>query len=60
MDSKEIWEKYEELGKLGSGTFGNVYKAKNKSTGKYVAIKEITKSKYNSSEYLSEVEMMEK
>ena len=60
MDSKEIWEKYEGLGKLGSGTFGNVYKAKNKSTGKYVAIKEIIKSKYNSSEYLSEVEMMEK
>ena len=60
MESKEIWEKYEELGNLGSGTFGNVYKAKNKSTGKYVAIKEIIKSKYNSSEYFSEAEIMEK
>ena len=57
---ESIWDKYEELGKLGTGSFGSVYKAKNKITGTYVAIKEIIKSKYNSSEYLSEVEMMEK
>ena len=57
---ESIWDKYEDLGKLGSGSFGNVYKAKNKLTGKYVAIKEIIKSKYNSSEYLSEAEIMEK
>ena len=57
---ESIWDKYEELGKLGSGSFGSVYKAKNKLTGTYVAIKEIIKSKYNSSEYLSEAEMMKK
>ena len=57
---ESIWDKYEELGKLGTGSFGSVYKAKNKLTGKYVAIKEIIKSKYNSSEYLSEAEIMEK
>ena len=45
---KKIWEKYEEIEKIGSGNYGKVIKAKNKFTGKYVAIKEINKrKKYN-------------
>ena len=52
---KTIWEKYEEIEKIGSGNYGKVIKAKNKLTGKYVAIKEINKSKYdNSNQYLFE------
>ena len=44
---KKIWEKYEEIETIGSGNYGKVIKAKNKVTGKYVAIKEINKSKYD-------------
>jgi serine/threonine protein kinase len=44
---KKIWEKYIEIEKIGSGNYGKVIKAKNKVTGKYVAIKEINKSKYD-------------
>ncbi|KAK7207233.1 kinase-like domain-containing protein [Myxozyma melibiosi] len=32
---------YEELGKLGEGTFGEVYKARHKRTGRLVALKKI-------------------
>ena len=43
----EINKKYIEIEKIGSGNYGKVIKAKNKVTGKYVAIKEINKSKYD-------------
>ncbi len=43
----EINKKYIEIEKIGSGNYGKVIKAKNKFTGKYVAIKEINKSKYD-------------
>ena len=36
-------ENYEFLKKKGSGSFGNVYKAKCRKTGKYVAVKHIEK-----------------
>ncbi len=39
--SKNIWENYIKEKILGSGPFSIVYKAKNKNTGNYVAIKEI-------------------
>ena len=59
MDDAKIWNDYIEIGKIGSGAFGNVYKAKNKSTGNYVAIKEIIKSKSNTSNnFLSEIKVM--
>ena len=34
-------EKYTKIDKLGEGTYGVVYKAKNKQTGEYVALKRI-------------------
>ena len=47
MSKINIWKKYSKEGKLGSGTYTLVYKAKNIETGNYVAIKEINKQKYN-------------
>ena len=41
MIENGIWEKYEKKELIGSGSYGNVYKALNKDTGNYVAIKEI-------------------
>jgi len=34
-------EKYEKLEKLGEGTYGVVYKAKNRQTGNIIALKKI-------------------
>lgn len=34
-------DKYERLEKLGEGTYGVVYKCRNKQTGEYVALKKI-------------------
>ena len=44
--SKNIWENYIKDKILGSNPFSIVYKAKNKNTGNYVAIKEIDLQKY--------------
>ena len=38
-----IWEKFEKIDLIGSGLFSDVYRAKNKTIGEYVAIKEIKK-----------------
>ncbi|KAL9264718.1 Cyclin-dependent kinase B1-1-like protein [Drosera capensis] len=37
--SEEAMEKYEKLEKVGEGTYGKVYKAKDKATGQLVALK---------------------
>jgi len=34
-------DKYEKLQKIGEGTYGVVYKAKNKETGQFIALKKI-------------------
>ncbi|KAK9464939.1 kinase-like domain-containing protein [Lipomyces arxii] len=36
-----VKQEYEELGKLGEGTFGEVYKARHRPTGRLVALKKI-------------------
>ncbi|KAK9329270.1 kinase-like domain-containing protein [Lipomyces starkeyi] len=36
-----VKQEYEELGKLGEGTFGEVYKARHRRTGRLVALKKI-------------------
>ena len=40
---------YSNFERIGSGTFGNIYKAQNKETKYYVAIKEIDKERYDNS-----------
>lgn len=40
-DEAEVIRRYERLEKIGSGTYGTVYKAKDRQTQKQVAIKEI-------------------
>ena len=59
---KDIWEKYEKIEIIGSGGYADVYRAKNRNTGEYVAIKEIKKSKIGKSpqNIFSEIEIMNK
>ena len=55
----KIWENYEECNTLGLGAFGKVYKAKDKKTNRYVAIKELDKARFRDSEkYLNEPKIM--
>ena len=53
---------YTNFIKIGSGTYGIVYRAKDKKNGLYVAIKEIIKERFeNPQEILErEVEIMKK
>ena len=55
-----IWDEYEKIELIGSGSFADVYRAKNKKTNEYVAIKEIKKSKINVQEIFKEIEIMKK
>ncbi len=57
-----IWDLYDKIEVIDSGSYSDVYKAKNKLTQKYVAIKEIKKIKINYSEkvILKETEIMKK
>lgn len=41
-------ENYEPLSLVGEGSFGRVYKARNRSTNEIVALKVIRKVSYNS------------
>ena len=41
MDYKDELDKYEKIEKVGEGTYGVVYKCKNKKTNEYVALKKI-------------------
>ena len=58
----DIWEKYEKLELIGYGGFADVYRAKNKFTHEYVAIKEIKKIKidYSDKTIQREIEIMKK
>ena len=56
----DVWNKYEKINKISTSSYGSIIKAKDKHTGKYVAIKELKKSKYeNIKEFLSNENIME-
>ena len=38
---------YTNFERIGTGSYANIYKAENKTTNSYVAIKEIDKTRYN-------------
>ena len=52
----DIWEEYEKCEIIGRGAFSKVYRAKNKETNKYVAIKEIDKTIFKDKNILNEIE----
>ena len=55
-----IWDAYEKIESISSNSFAKIYRAKNKKTNKYVAIKEIEKSKINVDDILKSIEIMKK
>ena len=57
---KNIWEEYKKVSLIDESTFSKVYKAKNKITNQYVAIKEIEKSKINIQNFAIEIENWKK
>ena len=56
----DIWDEYDKYEIIGLGTFTTVYRAKNKSTNKYVAIKEIIKRKIKLKNIFNEIEIIKK
>ncbi len=50
--------KYQKIEIIGSGTYGDVYKAKNHN--EYIAMKEMKKIKSNEKKFLRETEVMKK
>lgn len=42
--SRRPMERYEKVAKLGEGSYGTVYKCRNRETGEIVAIKKFTES----------------
>ena len=55
-----IWDEYEKYEIIGTGGFAKVYRAKSKETNKYVAIKEIDKTRIKDKNILNEIEIMKK
>ena len=53
-----IWEKYIKIDIIGSGAFGEVYRAK--YNNEYFAIKEIKKNKLDKNKFFRETEVMKK
>lgn len=59
--TKNVEDKYEFLGIIGTGTFGTVRKAVSKETGEQLAVKTIHKSRVNNLDYLRrEIEILQK
>ena len=48
-NSIKVYDKYQQISKLGEGFFGTVYKVKNKENDKFFALKEINKNSLLSS-----------
>ena len=56
----DIWKEYKKINLINENSFSKIYKAKNKTTNQYVAIKEIKKIKIENKTILNEIEIMKK
>ena len=57
---KDIWKRYKKIEKISSNQFSNIYKAKIKNNGEYVAIKEINKINLNKEIFTEKIQNMKK
>ena len=58
---EDFWKKYDKKEYIGSCSYRNVYKGKNKLTSEYVAIKEINKMRIKTNKViLNMIKIMEK
>ena len=60
MSNQDIWNKYTNEGIIGKGRYGTVYKAKEKSTNKKYAIKEINKIETSEQKFNEEIQNIKK
>ena len=56
----DIWKEYKKINLINENSFSKIYKAKNKTTNQYVAIKEIQKSKINIQNISTEIDNWKK
>ena len=60
VGNRGLRDEYENIKKLGKGSFGKVFQVRNKSTNKFYACKKISKLNMNKAQFQKEVDILMK